>query len=370
MQYDWPLDHWDQDRFPWTDSKTAFAWKSGPSNEVAELWRKELVGYKEKYRRKLEIQFDASPSKIDQFNKNSHRIRVELLTSQKKRSIVDVSLIVVCRGSGSEKTFIHSAKVDPPAGIFRGFLFWDDDPLEQECSGLGTGKDDVLISGSGDGALQDFLRVATRKSSAKQIYQHCFGSSESTRSTLERTILCAEMRARSALHWGTGGRFDHDIHQELESVHKKMVDLALRDSIVVRNLDSILVRRPNSLKLIHKCTHLMCSYALNRFLVLLISARLFRENGNRVIESETAVTGVLNSHPPEQCGDPWICLGKNHEITLRDHPFCWSVEGSERTIRLNANVVVIRHGIDAIDIPWIALTPLSNPRQILPYYLI
>ncbi len=121
----------------------------------------------------------------------------------------------------------------------------------------------------------------------------------------------------------------------------------------------------------YRCTHLTCGYALNRFLVLLIAQYLKEfEERSTVLESKAGVTRVeKDAHPPTPCGDPKLCHGKDHKVYLQDFPECWEDGKDERKDPEIANVVILRHGIETKEVPWISLTPLSNPREVLPCYL-
>ena len=82
-------------------------------------------------------------------------------------------LVISARGFGDERCFLEWP--NPPltrnGHPFRGFEFWASDPFERPNLGVPNRAGDdprprVLISGGGDGAMQDFLRIMTRHKSA------------------------------------------------------------------------------------------------------------------------------------------------------------------------------------------------------------
>ena len=72
----------------------------------------------------------------------------------------DVGALVSSIGFGSEDTKV---------GTFLGWRFWENDPLERPQAGVTAGPPVCVISGGGDGALQDFLRFTTGRRSAREI---------------------------------------------------------------------------------------------------------------------------------------------------------------------------------------------------------
>jgi hypothetical protein len=73
-------------------------------------------------------------------------------------------MILSCEGAGSEQTKI---------GNYKGLRFWDKDKFEQEYLGIKPPRTpQILISGGGDGALQDFLRIITKVKSVADIYKN------------------------------------------------------------------------------------------------------------------------------------------------------------------------------------------------------
>ena len=67
------------------------------------------------------------------------------------------------------------------------------------------------MAGAGDGALQDLLRIMTGMKSAQEVLNACGVSLNPA-----AVLLTLDRVVHSALHWGDGGRHDHDWHQLLD----------------------------------------------------------------------------------------------------------------------------------------------------------
>ncbi len=235
--YEWPADHWDKGIFTWAGTTMPLPWSAERAKVVATRWRASLATEKARLKATLDVWEDtriAWPPAL-----HNHRLHVLLDRAGAEIKKV-VAMVIVAVGAGDEKVFDHKGPPPRPPGTYRGFGFWQDDPFEQDGCGLGSKQDTVLISGSGEGALQDFLRITTRKASAKEVLGGCFdGPSQvnpATTQPIKEAIQGAETRARGAMHWGRGGRYDHDYQQELENVHMAQVRLALADSELQSNL--------------------------------------------------------------------------------------------------------------------------------------
>ena len=155
VQYDWPVDHWQRRLYPWTPPAMPLPWSAGPANQIALAWALALNRARRQYPR-LQVMYRTilvgrpvlAPSGLLQVRLSSLRA-LPLFAPL-------VGAVLSCVGSGTEKS-TH--------GNYAGFDFWTTDPFQR----LGA-TDHVLISGGGDGALQDYLRVVTGRKSAEEIY--------------------------------------------------------------------------------------------------------------------------------------------------------------------------------------------------------
>ena len=378
-QYDWPLDHWNNGLTTWNAAAITlpFAWKAERAFKVAGQWIPSLTSPSSPdARANLRVRFNAQLAWPPALYKNRLYLTLRSAGEYLRESF---GMVIVAVGSGSEETRAYPYNQTATATAYRGFRFWQDDPIEESSprSGIDGGNDRVIISGAGDGALQDFLRITTRMPSARRIYEAC-RIPAAIDATIRTAILVAEERAQSAMHWNMGRAYDHKIQMELENAYIPLVQRALTARGVAGNLDALLANRPARTDVIHSCGHFACKYPLNRFLALLILEHLKLQDqrpvvrllGTAVVDVSAVRVGGKSAHV---CGLAKDCHGRAHDVSVADQPDCW-VRADLTTRRIHQggpfNVIVIRHGIDERRVPWLSLKPLDNPRQILPYYLL
>ena len=273
-------------------------------------------------------------------------------------------------------------------GNYSGLRFWDDDPFQTPNLGVAGSNARVLISGGGDGALQDFIRILTFKS-AGNVYRLLTGSDEfgnsvideATRIQMETRLLCAEDQAQRAYIWAETRRHDHDIHSALHRVYTNEVDKLRASSLwdkICSVLDEVVGPFVPDVALAYPCDHFSRCYGLNRFLTLLLDEylrdRLRRESvwyvhSKKYLLPATRIENVRGTG--HRCArKPYQCHGLDHEVTFRVANDCFSSPLPPNKILGTYNVIIIRHG------PTPPLTglvhggmPISFPRQVLPYHL-
>jgi hypothetical protein len=96
------------------------------------------------------------------------------------------------------------------------YHFWADDKLEIPNFGLPETNPQprILISGGGDGALQDFLRVAFPNKTAGQVYDLLIPD-PALRAETELRLFAAEDEFRRAWGWSEDDRLACEILQTL-----------------------------------------------------------------------------------------------------------------------------------------------------------
>jgi hypothetical protein len=189
------------------------------------------------------------------------------------------SIVIACGGAGIERT-----RVPDEHPTYTGYQFWKVDPYDKSNLGLPADvKPTVLISGGGDGSLQDYLRVVCRKT-AGDIYSEL---PDVLKPYMEQQIAKIEDIAMRSYLWGDAGELDHPIHQEVqERYHGLIVYLLTKDpaaGALERSLKRLVDHSMDrlSLKFIYPCEHFWSCYPLNRFLVLLLSEYLQRHSAFR-----------------------------------------------------------------------------------------
>ncbi len=312
-QYDWPVDHWDRGLCPSVPVPTPFPWRSDWSNRLAAQWSIRLnravgrfpwlrIYYRTTVTTAMPV--GAPDGWAVQFNHRPFRFHF--------------GMIVWTVGFGAERCEIPSCDSGPD---YRGYAFWESDPFQRADCGVPPPKTpEVLISGSGDGALQDFVRITTRRKSAEEILRAC-----SLPSRVAETLQSAEDLAQRAYHWGETKTHDHEVIDRLHQVHRGLVEglvgAGRSSDDVVKALDVLIGRPAPRITLVSSCTHFANAYGLNRFLTLLI-ARFMQLHRNqpdvlRLGQRVQCVRGI-NGHA---CyGNPITCHGEDHEVELVSAP--------------------------------------------------
>jgi hypothetical protein len=270
-------------------------------------------------------------------------------------------------GPGTETTVV---------GDYKGFSFWDTDPFEEDYFGLNRDANAyAIISGGGDGALQDFLRAVTKKRSANDIYQSL---SPLLKEEIENKIQAADDQAQRAYIWGSTWQHDCQVFGTLHRVYQEAIDDLVSSAIWRRasnELGDLIYDSPDllSVKLVHPCEHFTKCYALNRFLVLLINKFIEVEIGRSLIEANTAVIDVKGSLHTCQL-DPIDCHGEDHDVLLGnadcevlDKHLSGKGAIPEKGVE-KYQVVIIRHGVKAQSFI-VGGHPGTNSRHLLPYYV-
>jgi len=176
-----------------------------------------------------------------------------------------------------------------------------------------------------------------------------------------------EDQAQRALLWCRPSSLDE--HRVLERLHASYVSTI--DELSTTHPDSarliVAVRRlitQRSVSLVHPCSHLARCYGLNRFVALLLE-RIARIDGLNV--ARMPQRGLSRTHSASCANQPWACHGVTHDVELEARPSCTMKGPVASTERLQAEVVVVRHGI--IPNADFENMPMALARQIMPYHL-
>ena len=371
-QYDWPVDHWDRSNYHWKPPVMPLQWSAHRAHQLAITWGRQFNLARIKHKRFLRVLYGTTAS-------NFHfgvpparpRVSVDLHLPRGVIPAASFDLVVSCIGFGTERSSV-------PLN-YSSFRFWDTDKFEHHDLGLPhLNQPRVVISGGGDGALQDFLRIVTGFKSAKEI---CLALSTSAKNAIEATLQSAEDQAQRAYIWGYYPLHDHEVHGALHEAHRDAVDELWNNSsfrgALSKQLDGLI--RPSILNndlrvtLVHPCSHFSNCYGLNRFLVLLLAKYLTEKYNINTLRSYTGILEVKGCHHHICNNHAASCYGREHEVTFCDLD-CSVRPGQEEALRPPEifDVVVIRHGITAptfnVRIGKKVVQRKSNPRQILPYH--
>jgi hypothetical protein len=168
-QYDWPLDTWRVQRFPLSRAhrRTPFGWRANTARRIAQGWGGQLSRHL-RHGAAITLRRGLEAGLRHRYIEAQRLLRVQFNDPQTGHVVGwgNYGAVVWAFGHGDERCTLANSPQ------FRGLPFWHSDRLEEDHCGLATQADEgtVLISGSGDGALQDFLRVVTRRQSVRAIY--------------------------------------------------------------------------------------------------------------------------------------------------------------------------------------------------------
>ena len=163
VQYDWSANHWTAGTFPHAGPGMPLPWPADRSHRLAFRWHLRLNA--------------ALANPLLTFRRPDHAVGAPTPITNPAGEVLGVEvtfhsglrevfgMVLWCVGFGDERRFA------PPN--YTGFAFWDTDPFEQPDWGVKPPPAGLraLVSGGGDGALQDVIRLATRRKSAIDVWQ-------------------------------------------------------------------------------------------------------------------------------------------------------------------------------------------------------
>ncbi|MGB7922655.1 MAG: hypothetical protein WCF57_05365 [Pyrinomonadaceae bacterium] len=371
-QYDWPAPHWRRGRYPWWENgKLPLEWDSNYASMVVQAWDSNL-----------KLMQLLNPTLLRIRNKRKF-IRHNIVSDgQAVEAYFDppldgepllCSMVISCAGIGIERHWVPNE--DP---TYTGYGFWELDEFEKPDLGLDNVRPKVLISGSGDGALQDFLRLTTGFSSAGHIYEKVID--DSIKPEVERLVMIAEDYAHRSYVWGKAGVLDHAIQFKLHTEYEKIIEMLFNEWKFRRRVEKALAhlignldKRLAKIKLAYPCDHFSSCFALNRFLVLLIAKYIHRNLEYNPLSPRIKILEVRGVDPHHCLNDAHLCYGQEHEL-IRAEAFCNTfltagANEAERSVIADGpyRIVIIRHGIKINKPPLGNLPAAAPPRQILPY---
>ena len=381
-QYDWPRKVWRQTAFPPADGrKMPLPWKAAPAAMIADIWQFELDTLAESNPSLLHCAYTAVWETTTYLRPNSGIIgepwderTYQTLTSgdppdgfygwlestfsdPNNKQSIDLSsdpalpprfgAALYAVGFGTEKT---------RAARYKGPEFWDPDLLQDRTIGW---PDDgsirrVLISGSGDGALQDLLRVTTGLATATAIYDFIF---EQTDPRLVEDLLNEILQQEEAVERMLPRNHkeeDHTAYQGLDTLHKSSIATLLerdRTSSILSRIDELLNHsRLLDILLVHPCGHLTAKYALNRFLAHLIIGVASCDSARHKIKvrSHSGLCSVNPGPDHNACSseDSAVCLNKLHTVELYEYFDCSTDPSASEPYPDLFHAVIIRHGVE------------------------
>jgi hypothetical protein len=373
--YDWPLDHWAQGEFPWVGRDLPLRWQGGLSSAIAGAWEDKFKDELEKQKTGpglLNMVFGATLQNPNALcaDPTTGLIQVWFTDGSARRGPYDFAMILSCIGAGSDRIEIED---------YKGKSFWENDSYSDVNLGLPKYMSPrVLISGSGDGALQDFLRIVTNKNSAKAIYQSL---PPGLQSDVGNYLRSKEDHYQRAFTWSGNhdGKYKVDDCNIQSSLHEAYFAIVVEvlgkyKKKLKKTVEPILRGFPDQeITLAFEGSHFSHCYALNHFLVLFLALYVEQRFKQKVLYPNTRVVRIKGSDGPHVCNrsSPDDCEEKLHEayfITADcEAPRNAPTNDARPMEKGPYNIVILRHGIDW-NTPLFKDLPQSNLRHLLPYH--
>ncbi len=352
--YDFPFDHYRDGSFPVSGRPHHVSWNANWANLLSVRWRAQL---------RAMINSGNYPLKLLKYSEakivNSRPLEVEIRTQEPNKPLFvrdePAQLVLTTTGFGNERRFLN--RHHP----YYGFRFWNTDPLQDPNVGIKRGRPEVLISGSGDGGLQDLLRIATGRSFA-EVVKALGGVLDQARSA----VMDAETAVGRSLHWNFDTSHDHRLLHALHRQYLRIVVRLFKDQANVDAVTDVLSKPSPTIKLLAECDHFSICYPLNHLLALLVTKALEYQTGEQVIHYNERITDIVSADVHTCNQDPWACHGHRHEVTTATTGPCDTKQTSRGGTHV-CNVLVIRHGAE-FKVPD-RFECLIRSRQILPFDL-
>lgn len=387
-QYDWPASHWDGEQWP-IKEPAAFAFPTAAKlppvvtleADYADEWSAKFAFALSVYESAGSVNFVANVKAVD-WNfvpaKSCYQVEFDDAASGASKGSLDADLVIFAGGFGREVVSVplwHASGAGfsrhPTGGMYRSIPFWADDAFETPTFGLSAASPSMLVSGGGDGALQDFIRLVSGQRSAREVWK-----------AVEPALSLATLRAFERL--GDWDRNTQDAEEfapaygsacdRLAALHARYaLELQqLRTNIgewaaVTAALDALIPssRPKEKVVLALKSTHFDWCYPLNRLVALLLSEYVsFKHPGHTPLVKRVAVRGVV---PSVTLASGGTALG----VFLAHNTTCATTNASiaawpGKTTGAAVDGIVVRHGIDTA-----ALSVRSSKLagQVVPQHL-
>jgi hypothetical protein len=379
-EYDWPAAHWEEGRFPWSPgqipSTYPLPYKADSATRLALNWSTAFYRWRASSPNAKKLTFRCGtpagylhPENV-QFRPPDSVVALNPTTVQFERYGAALS----CVGFAAER--VHASRGDHPLpGEYQGFPFWSNDPYDIPDFDLPhlTDGPDIVISGGGDGALQDFIRVVGGPA-AGPMYKRIRAMTKGKSDEHLYACLAADDIPRRAYPWLDDPKTSG--HSVLQECHDRYL---VASKEIFDQLDKSHEKeswledehgKVHWVTLVHSCNHFDFCYGLNR-LVALVLARLHAEKTYRQLEE--VVQGGLGvkevraapTVPSHTCNDPATCHGISHTVEFepRQCPLQPPRPGLPNPI--DADIVILRHGLGRNS----SFGQAPIPNQTVPYWL-
>jgi len=290
--------------------------------------------------------------------------------------------VVSCIGFGDEITAERPAPGRSPTwNGFTGHRFWfDPDGMQPSgflAGGGGATPTAILISGAGDGAMQDFQRAATGLF-GRPLYEEIGKHVRFTPEPYMKDAILTEDRARRAHGWQPAGFLIPSVLADWHDAYENAVlevwngwdmaeQTAVADAVLRPELCTYL-RNGEGVRVLWVMREATPGfvYGLNRFLSLLILRLIDRLNARPAgppvgLLCEHEITAIRPAVATHVCGNPATCYSQQHGVDLTP---VGALAGLP-LLRDRFDLILVRHGQE----PTPLLGGASVPEQQVPFDL-
>jgi hypothetical protein len=358
-EYDWPHAHWTAGHMGWKHSTFHLPFGRNWADQLADQWQflwDSVVG-------STSIIGPAGFGVITEYMGVNVNLATFSFTARSNGVFVtplnaQFCAVISCVGFSGERTEVTSTSSSGKALV--GPEFWSPDSLALPHLGLAWPdpyrRFRVLVSGGGDGAQQDYLRVLAG-GFGRELFDRMGLGSLGLNFT---NILLAEDAGRRAHAWSRPGSEPTEAYEEWHSAYELLAD----DVLAAWHADQAAMSRANGclaranefeVTWLFRETVPGYSYGLNRLLAILVSRLYSRMRGVSApallpsgcapTTNEAYLPGFELSHvtpvdPRHRCGS--TCYGVAHEVFItRAH----GAGGTGPIHSLGAyDVLIVRHG--------------------------
>lgn len=388
-QYDWPAAHYMSGALQYNGQPLPLHYPPERADKLSIAWRRDLDVARSRHSQHFHIYYDITKVRPSLLKTPagglSHSLGVTFHRNGSPSFSIKAGALIKAYGIGHENCSV----VVNGTPCYEGQPFWGPDNF----SSLLQSQHHVLISGSGDGALQDFLRIMTGGQRAIDILR----SIQST-GALSSSMLLEIMSAEDEAHRGRSWAHDQDStlrqkHQfyyfkKLEETHRSIAKKILTNIGVQKVIKSILDHSP-SVKIVYKEPFITSYYGLNRFLTILIAEYSLHNNHTprNILYPECVITNITPTGKPHVCMQPsatgqprangtysahgvlltHACFGQDHWVTFGAVPSAslpsWPPPAVSPPPGGTYNVIIIRHGLARSLLP----ASIKRSNHLFPY---
>lgn len=271
--------------------------------------------------------------------------------------------LVSCVGVGSEILALKGSSFSGPA-------FWSDDAYLFANMPLPDGVTSIVISGGGDGGMQDLQRAATSYCGGElfERLESLLEPDEKMDYRLRAELLAADEAGRRAHAWaGTkearlavAERWHRSIEERVHAFFKRRWHAATFERLGVGLLREQLLNGRLSIRWVVRDVTPGAAYVLNRFLVLVL-VELSKRAPRRYIHDEYAceIRDIVRADGSHPNGSAQLAIGDTYTVKIGP-----SADKRAAARPVIANLILIRHGVEPAPPVLNGVAPVSD--QMLP----